>query len=140
MTIVVKFTLSVLKMMVIIVIEHDFDATTCQCRSAQERFAHFHHINCDLDQKFFYHSSSSRVREPLFVRSVAVCRTHDWELRCKPEWAAMTNASRIDHQLVFFCLAIGLVFLIHRVLTFLAVFQREQPESFICASNRVHLR
>ena len=52
----------------------------------------------------------------------------------------MSKTSRIDHQLVLLSLAIGLIFPIHRVLSFLAVFQREYPESLICASNRVHLR
>ena len=52
----------------------------------------------------------------------------------------MSKTSRIDHQLVLLSLAIGLIFPVHRVLTFLAVVQREYPESFICASNRVHLR
>ena len=52
----------------------------------------------------------------------------------------MSKTSRIDHQPVLFSLAIGLIFSNHRVLTFLAVFQREHPESLICASNRVLLR
>ena len=34
---------------VIIVIEDDCDATMLQCRSAQERLAHVHHVKCDLD-------------------------------------------------------------------------------------------
>ena len=137
--------------MVIIVIEHDFDATTCQCRSARDRFAHFYHIQLCFGSK----NLSTKVRRHVSVNhslsAVLQCHvvrrhclnvgtTHDWELRCKPEWSDISIASRIDHQFVFFCLAIGLVFLIHRVLTFLALFQREQPESFICASNRVHFR
>ena len=40
----------------------------------------------------------------------------------------MSKTSRIDHQFVLLSLAIGLIFPIHRVLTFLAVFQREYPE------------
>ena len=59
---------------VIIVIEDDCHATMFQCRSAQERFAHVHHVKCDLDQNSFFHCSSSRARTPLFVRSVAVPR------------------------------------------------------------------
>ena len=111
---------------------------TFQCRSAQERFAHAHHVKCDLHQ-----NSSSAVRRHVsanhfFVHSVAlqchvvrchslnVCRTHHWKLRCKPGWADMSITSRIDHQLVLFSLSIGLIFPIHRVLTFLAVFQREK--------------
>ena len=35
---------------VIIMIEDDCDATTFQCRSAQERFAFVHHVKCDLDE------------------------------------------------------------------------------------------
>ena len=42
---------------VIIVIEDDCDATMFQCRSAQERFANVHHVECDLDQ-----NSSTAVR------------------------------------------------------------------------------
>ena len=57
-----------------IVIEDDCDATTFQCRSAQERFAHAHHVKCDLDQKFVCRCSSSHVREPFFVHIIAVPR------------------------------------------------------------------
>ena len=66
--------------------------------------------------------------------------THLWKLRSKPGWADMSKTSRIDHQLMLLSLAIGLIFPVHRVLTFLAVFQWEYPESLICTSNRVHLR
>ena len=52
----------------------------------------------------------------------------------------MSKTSRTDHQLVLLSLVARLIFPIHRVPTFLAVFQREYPESLICASNRVHLR
>ena len=57
---------------VIIVIEDDFDASTFQSRSAQERFAHVHHVKCDVDQ-----NSSTAVRHHMsvnhfFVRCVAV--------------------------------------------------------------------
>ena len=59
---------------VITVIEDDGDVTTIQCRSAQERFAHAHHVACDLDQ-----NSSTAVRRHVsaklfFVHSVAVPR------------------------------------------------------------------
>ena len=105
---------------VIIVIEDDCDATTFQCRSAQERFAHAHHVKCDLDQ-----NSSTAVRHHMSVNhflsvvlqchvvrchSFDVCRTHHWKLRCKPRRADMTKTSRIDHQLVLLSLAIGLIF------------------------------
>ena len=54
---------------VIIVIEDDCDATMFQCRSAQEKFAHAHHVKCDLDP-----NSSTAVRRhvpanPLVVRN-----------------------------------------------------------------------
>ena len=132
-----------------IVIEDDCDATTFQCRSAQEGFAHVHHVN-DLDQ-----NSSTSVRRHMSVNhflsvvlqwhvvcchSLNVCGTHHSEFRCKPWWTDMSKTSRIDHQIVLLSLAIGLIFPIHRVLTFLAVFQREYPESLIGASNRVYLR
>ena len=42
---------------VIIVIEDDRDATMFQCKNSQERFAHVHHVECDLDQ-----NSSTAVR------------------------------------------------------------------------------
>ena len=78
---------------VTIVIEDDCDATTFQCRSAQERFVHVHHVKCDLDQ-----NSSAAVRHHTSVNhflsvvlqchvvrchSFNVCRTHHWKLRCK---------------------------------------------------------
>ena len=47
---------------VIIVIEDDCDATTFQCRSAEERFAHARHIKCDLDQ-----NSPTAVRRHMSV-------------------------------------------------------------------------
>ena len=134
---------------VIIVIVDDCDATTFQCRSAQERFAHVHHVKCDLDQNSFstvghhvsVHHFLSVVLQCHVVccHSFNVCRTHHRKLRCKPEWADMSKTSRIDHQLVLLSFAIGLIFTIHRVPTFLAVFKRKYPESLICASNRVHL-
>ena len=125
----------------IIVIEDDCDATMFQCRSAQERFAHVHHVKCDLDQ-----TSSTAVRHHVSVNhflsavlqchvvrchSFDVCRTHHWKLRCKPWWADMSKTSRIDHQLVFLSFPLlsqigtRLIFPIHRVPTFLAVFQRK---------------
>ena len=67
-----------------------------KCRSAQERFAHAHHVKCDQDQ-----NSSTAVRHHMSVNhflSVAlqchvvrfhsfdVCRTHNWKLRCNPGW------------------------------------------------------
>ena len=134
---------------VTIVNEDDCDATTFQCRSAQERFAHVHHVKCDLDQ-----NSSTAVRHHMSVNhflsvvlqchvacchSFDVCRTHHGKLRCKPGWADMSKTSRIDHQLVLLSFVARLIFPTHRVPTFLAVFQREYPESLICASNRVHL-
>ena len=141
---------------VIIMIEDDCDATMFQCRSAQERFAHVHHVKYDLDQ-----NSSTDVRHHMSVnhclsevlqchgalcRSFDVYRTHHRKLRCKPWWADMSETSRIDHQLVLLSFTLlsrsgtRLVFPVHRVPTFLAVFQREDPESLICASNRVYLR
>ena len=81
------------KPQVVTVIEDDCNATTFQCRSAQERFAHAHHVKCDLDQNSSTRCSSSRVRQPFFVHmlqchvvrchSLNVCRTHHWKLRCK---------------------------------------------------------
>ena len=47
---------------VILVIEDDCDATMFQCRSAQERVSHVHHVKCDLDQ-----NSSSVVRHHVSV-------------------------------------------------------------------------
>ena len=47
---------------VIIVIEGNCDATTFQCRSAQERFAHVHHVKRDLD-----HNSCTFVRRHVSV-------------------------------------------------------------------------
>ena len=144
---------------IIIVIEDDCHATMFQCRSALERFAHVHHVKSDLDQDSFSRSSSrahhflSVVLQCHVVRchSIDVCRTHHWKLRCKPRWADMSKTSRIDHQLVLLSFPLlsspllsqigtRLIFPIHRVPTFLAVFQREYPESLICASNRVYLR
>ena len=136
---------------IIIVIEDDCDATMFQCRSAQERFAHVHHVKCDLDQNsstaVCHHMSVNHflsvVLQCHVVRchSFNVCRTHHWKLRCKPWWADMSKTSRIDHQLVFLSLVpIGLIIPIRRVPTFPAVFQREYPESLIGASNRVYLR
>ena len=143
---------------IIIVIEDDCHATMFQSRSAQERFAHVHHVKCDLDQDSF---STVRHHVPVhhFLSVVLQCHV----VRCnslastfveltvgncgaKPRRADMTKTSRIDHQLVLlsfpFLSQIGtrLIFPIHRVPTFLAVFQRKYPESLICASNRVHLR
>ena len=81
-----------------------------QCRSAQERFAHVHHVKCDLDR-----NSSSTVRHHVPVHHylsvvlqchvvrchiVDVCRTHHWKFRCKPRRADMSKTSRIDHQVV----------------------------------------
>ena len=66
---------------IIIVIEDDCHATMFQCRSAQEMFAHVHHVKCDLDQDSFHHCSSSRARTPLFVRSVSVPRCSLPQLR-----------------------------------------------------------
>ena len=85
-----------------------------QCRSAQERFAHVHHVKCDLDQNSFstvrhhvpVHHFLSVVLQCHVVRchSFDVCRTHHWKLRCKPWWADMSKTSRIDHQLVLLSL------------------------------------
>ena len=141
---------------VIIVIEDDCHATMFQCKCAQEKFAHVHHVKCDLDPDSF---STVRHHVPVHhflsvelqchvVRCHSfdvcgthhcVCRTHHWKLRRKPGWADMPKTSRIDHQLVLLSLIGRLISPIHRVPTFLAVFQRKYPES-ICASNRVHLR
>ena len=130
---------------VIIMIEDDCDATMVQCRSAQERFAQVHHVKCDLDQ-----NSSTAVCHHMSVNhflsaelqchvvrchSFNVCRAHHWRLRCKPKWANMCKTSRIDHQLVLLSFPSRLISPIHRVPTFLAIFQREYPESLICASN-----
>ena len=67
---------------IIIVIEDECHTTMFQCRSAQERFSHVHHVKCDPDQN----SSTAirhhvRVREQLFVRSVAVPRCSLPQLR-----------------------------------------------------------
>ena len=95
---------------VIIMIEDDCDATMFQCRSAQERFAHVHHVFCHLDQNsstaLCHHVSVNHflsvVLQCHLVRyhSFDVCRTHHWKLRCKPRWADVSKTSRIDHQLV----------------------------------------
>ena len=66
---------------VIIVIEYDCDATMFQRRSAKERFAHVHHVKCDLDQ-----NSSTAVRHHMsvnhfFVHSFAVPRCSLPQLR-----------------------------------------------------------
>ena len=127
---------------VIIVLEYDCDATMFQCRSAQERgFRTFITSNV-----IWIRDSSTAVRHHVSVHnflsvvlqcnvvrchSFDVCRTHQWKLRCKPRWADMSKTSRIDHQLVLLSLPIGLIFQIHRVPTFLAVFQRKYPESLI---------
>ena len=59
---------------VIIVIEDDCHATMFQCRSAQERFAHVHHVKCDLDQDSF---STVRHHVPVhhFLSVVLQCAT-----------------------------------------------------------------
>ena len=126
---------------VVIVIEQDCDATT---------FPHARHVKCDQDQNSStavrHHTSInhflSTVLQCHVVRchSFNVCGTHHWKLRCKPGWTDMSKTSRMDHQLVLLSLVPRLIFPNHRVPTFLAVFQREYPESLICASNRVHLR
>ena len=104
---------------VIIVIEDDCDATTFQYRCAQERFAHTHHVKCDLDQ-----NSSATVRRHVPVHHflsvvlqchvvrchcLDVCRTHHWKLRCE-------NVRNIKHR--------SSTRVPHRVSTFLAVFHR----------------
>ena len=104
--------------------------------SAQERFAHVHHVKCDLDQDsstavrrhVSVHHFLSVLLQCLVVRchSFDVCRTHHWKLRCIPGWADRSKTSGIDHQLVLLSLAIGLIFPIDRVPTFLAVFQRKR--------------
>ena len=38
---------------IIIVVEDDCHVTMFQCRNAQERFEHVHHVKCDLDQDSF---------------------------------------------------------------------------------------
>ena len=58
---------------IIIVIEDDRHATMFQRTSAQERFAHVHHVKCDLDQNSFS-TVRHHAHTPLFVRSVAVPR------------------------------------------------------------------
>ena len=141
---------------IIIAIEDDCRATMFQCRSAQERFAHVHHVKCDVDQDSFstvrhhvsaHHFFSVELQcHVVRCHSIDVCRTHHWKLRCKPRWADMTKTSRIDHQLVLLSFPLisligtRLIVPIHCVPTFLAVFQRTYPESLICASNRVYLR
>ena len=52
---------------VIIMIKDDGRATMFQCRSAQERFAHVHHVKCDLDQNYF-----STVRHHVSVHHFSV--------------------------------------------------------------------
>ena len=90
------------------------DCAMFPCRNAQERFAHVHHVKCDLDQ-----NSSTAVRHHMSVNhflsivlqchvvrchNFDVCRTFHWKLRCKPWWADMSKSSRIDHQLVLLSL------------------------------------
>ena len=72
-----------------------------QYRSAQERFAHVHHVKCDLDQDSFstvrhhvpVHHFLSVVLQCHIVRchSFNVCTIHHWKLRCKPGWADMSK-------------------------------------------------
>ena len=86
---------------VIIMIEDGCDATMFQCRSAQERFAHGHHVKCDLDQNsstaVCHHTSVNHFLSEVLQCHVArcqsfdVCRTHHWKLRCKPGWADMSK-------------------------------------------------
>ena len=86
---------------IIIVIEDDCHPTMFQCRSAQVRFAHDHHVKCDLDQDSFstvchhvpVHHFLSAVLQCHVVRchSVDVCGTHHWKLRCIPRWADMSK-------------------------------------------------
>ena len=54
----------------IIVIEDD--CTMFQCRSVQERFAHVHHVKCDLDQVSFTSVRHHMSVNHFFVRGVAV--------------------------------------------------------------------
>ena len=81
---------------IIIVIEDDCHATMFQCRSAQERFAHVHHVNCDLDQDSFstvrhhvpVHHFLSVVLQCHVVRchSVDVGNWKKWELETHKSW------------------------------------------------------
>ena len=114
---------------VIVEIEDDGDATMFQCSSAQERFAHVHHVKCDLDQHSFstvrHHVSVNHFLSKMLKRHVVRChsfdvyRTHHWKLRCKPGWTDMSKTSRIDHQLVLLSLVPRLIFPIHSVPRFL---------------------
>ena len=110
-------------------------------KCSKKNFAHFRHVKCDLAQ-----NSCSTVRRHMSIyhflsvllqchvdccHSLNVCRTHHWKLRCKP--GGQTCPKHPES-------IISSTFPIHRALTFLAVSQREYPESLTCASNRVHLR
>ena len=120
---------------VMIVIEDDCDATMFQCRSAQERFAHVHHVKCDLDQ-----NSSTTVRHHLPVHhflSVVL----QWHVVRSSTFVELTigncganqggqTCPKHPESIINSCSSVP----VHRVPTFLAVFQR------ICASSRVHLR
>ena len=121
-------------------IDDDCDATTFQCRSAQERFAHVHHVKYDMDQNSSTTVSSSQVRNSFFVRSVAVprcfavtastfveltignCGANQGGQTC-PKTSRNRSSSRAPQSSFP-----RLIFPIHCVPTFLAVFQREYPE------------
>ena len=86
---------------VTIVIEDDCHATMFQCRSAQERFAHVHHVKCDLDQDSF-----STVRHHVPVQTVALSSGE----------SEMYALGALSAELIFaqaILKEIGLSFLIH---------------------------
>ena len=68
-------------------IEDDCDPTMFQCRSAQERFAHVHHVKCDLDQNSF---STVRHHVPVHYFLSVVLQCH--VVRCHSFNACRTNS------------------------------------------------
>ena len=78
---------------VIIMIEDDCDATMFQCRSAQERVSHVHHVKCDLDQNSITAVCHHMSVNHFFVRSVAVPRCSLPQLQ-RLEIAVQTKVGR----------------------------------------------
>ena len=137
---------------VTIVIEDDCDATTLQCRSAQERFADVHHVKCDLDPNsctavMIDSGCFGHVCPPWFAPQFPMVSSTNVDAVAANNVALQHYGQKVICQLVLLSFPLlsqigtRLIFPIQRVpTTCLAVFQRKYPESLICASNRVHLR
>ena len=87
---------------IVIVIENECDATTFQCRCAQEGFAHAHHVKCDLDQNSSTAGRHVSVNHFLSTvlqchvvccHSLTVCGTHLWKLRVDRHAQTIQNRS-----------------------------------------------